>query len=132
MSKKLNIIFGYLSINYLQNKLDLPVKKNKERKKGWCSSNFRNKLDDAFLESQFKTGGFALSFRKDRNQFGEGIMFFIRKDNPGKLLLTGRAVFMELNLHMKKWLLCCAFKPDKNNILNDLNVLRKSFYLFSA
>lgn len=32
MSKKLNIIFGYLSINYLQNKLDLPVKKNKERK----------------------------------------------------------------------------------------------------
>ena len=34
MSKKFNIIFGYLNINYLQNKLDLPVKKKKERKKG--------------------------------------------------------------------------------------------------
>lgn len=33
MSKKLNIIFGYLSINYLQNKLDLPVKKIKKERK---------------------------------------------------------------------------------------------------
>ena len=63
-------------------------------------------------------------------------MVFIREDIPAKLLFTGRApveaVFVELFLHKKKWLLSCTYNTNKDSISNDLDLLRKRFNLFSG
>ena len=63
-------------------------------------------------------------------------MVFIWENIPAKLLFTGRAlveaIFVELFLDKKKWLLWFAYNTNKNSISNDLDLLRKSFNLFSA
>ena len=40
------------------------------------------KLDESFPVGQFKIPGFATPFRRDRNEFGGGIMVFAREDIP--------------------------------------------------
>ena len=63
-------------------------------------------------------------------------MVFIWEDIPAKQFFIGRAlvegIFVKLFLHKKKWLLSFAYNTNKNSISNDLDLLRKSFNLFSA
>ena len=63
-------------------------------------------------------------------------MFFVREDIPVKYLSSEEkpieAFFFELNLHKKKWLVCCSYNPNKSNISRHLDTLRKSLDLYSA
>ena len=62
------------------------------------------KLDESFPEGQFKITGFTSPFRRDRNEFGGGIM--VRKDIPSKVIsketLSIEGMFIELNFRKKK------------------------------
>ena len=94
------------------------------------------KLDDSFPAGQFKIPGFASPFRLDRNQNGGWIIVFVREDIPVKYLSSEdkpiEAFFFELNFRKRKWLVCCSYNPNRNNIFNHLEVLRKSLDLYSA
>ena len=69
------------------------------------------KLDDSFLTMQFNIEGFFI-FRLDQNEYGAGILLYVRDDIPSKFIpmknSTIEGFFIELNLRKKKWLLCCT------------------------
>ena len=94
------------------------------------------KLDDSFPVGQFKIFGYVSLFRTDLNQFGGGIMVFLREDTPSKLLsieeLPIGEVCIELNLCKKKWLLCCSYNPNKKIIPKHLDFTRCSLDSYSA
>ena len=89
------------------------------------------KLDESFSNGQFKIPGYALPFRLDRNQFGGGIMIFVREDIPS-LNKSIESLFIELNFRKKKWLLCCTYNPNRKNISSHLDLLRRSLDLYSV
>ena len=93
------------------------------------------KLDVSFPNGQFKIPRYALACRLDRNFFDGGIMVFIREDIPSRVLSLNKSIdslFIELNFRKKRWLLCCAYNPNRNNISNHLDLLRRSLNLYSA
>ena len=94
------------------------------------------KLDDSFPEGQFLIKWFSEPYRLDRNSKGGGIMLFIREDIPSKLLSIEKssieAFYIEVNLRKAKWLLCCSYIPNKNNIHAHLENLDKSLALYSS
>ena len=60
------------------------------------------------------------------------LLLYIRDDLPSKQIklkfIENKAfegVFVETNLRIKKWLLCCSYNPDKNKILSHLHVISK-------
>ena len=69
------------------------------------------KLDSSFPPAQFKMEGYAAPFRYDRNPDGGGIHLFIREDILRKVisitpLKDFEGIFVEINFHKKKVLLC--------------------------
>ena len=95
----------------------------------------KTKLDESFPNGPFKIPGYALPCRLDRNQFGGGIMVFLKEDIPSQILSLNKSIeslVTELNFHKKNWLLCCSYNPNKNNISNHLDLLRRSLDLYSA
>ena len=75
------------------------------------------KLDDTFPTSQFLVDGFSEPFRLDRNRIGGGIMIFVRKHIPSKLLqkhvfaVDIEGLFIELNFRKCQWLLFGTYHP---------------------
>ena len=133
--KNLNhIVFAHLDINSLRNKFDLLTDLIMGNVSVLVIS--KKKLDDSFPTGQFEIPGFASPFRLDRNQNGGGIIVFVREDIPVKYLFSEdkpiEAFFFELNFRKRKWLVCCSYNPNRNNIFNHLEALRKSLDLYSA
>ena len=127
------IILGYLNINSVRNKFDLLVDHIKGSVDIMVIS--ETKLDEYFPKGQCKIPGYALPCRLDRNQFGGGIMVFIREDIPSRVLSLNKSIeplFIELNFCKKKWLLCCTYNPNRNNISNHLDLLRRNLDLYSS
>ena len=86
------------------------------------------KIDNSFPISQFTMTGYSIPFRLDRTSHGGGILLFVREDIPCKIIKTDydayfEGNFVETNLRKKKWLLCCYYNPDRNNITNHLKNL---------
>ena len=128
------IVLAHLNTNSLRNKFDLLADQIKGKVDVLAIS--ETKLVDSFPAGQFKIPGYASPFRLDRNENGCGILFFVREDIPVKYLSSEEkpieAFFFELNLHKKKWLVCCSYNPNKSNISRHLDTLRKSLDLYSA
>ena len=91
----------------------------------------KTKLDETFPLEQFLISGFAKPLRLDRNIKGGGIMLFIRHNIPFRLLKPGnlpfntKALFVEINLRKKKWLMCCSCNPNKSLINKHINKINK-------
>ena len=70
------------------------------------------------------------------NSKGGGRMLFIREDIPSKLLSIKKssieAFYIEVNLRKVKWLLCCSYNPNKNNIHAHPENLDRSLALNSS
>ena len=68
------------------------------------------KLDNTFPEKQFLIPGYKKPYRSDRNQFGGGVMIYVREDIPSDKLLKHHlhenmeAIFVEINLRKNKFL----------------------------
>ena len=126
------IILGHLNVNSIRNKFDLLVDQIRGNVDIMVIS--ETKFNESFPNGQFKIPGYVLPCRLDRNQFGGDIMVFVREDIPSRVLSLNKSIeslFIELNFHEKKWLLCCTCNPNRNNISNHLDLLRRSFDLYS-
>ena len=121
------IILGHLNINSIRNKFDFLVDQIKGNVDVMVIS--ETKLDEPFTEGQFKVPGYALPCRLVRNQFGGGVMVFVRKDIPSRVLSLNKSIeslSIELNFRKKKWLLYCTYNPNRKSISSDLDLLRRS------
>ena len=62
-------------------------------------------------------------------------MLFIREDISSNLLIIEtqpvEAMFVEINLHNKKWLINCSYNPHKSLIENHLQAVSKPLDIFS-
>ena len=89
------------------------------------------KIDESFLLSQFKIDGLSIPYRLNRNTHAGGILVYFRNNITAKLLKLDNlpsdieAIFIEMNMKSKKWLLCCTYKPNKTLIKNHLRQLQK-------
>ena len=85
------IILGHLNINSIRNKFDLLVDQIKGNADVMIISKI--KLDESFPNGKFKIPGYALLCRRlDRNQFGGGIVVFVREDIPSRVLTLNKFV----------------------------------------
>ena len=121
------IILAHLNINSIPNKFNLLSEV--------VSSNVdiimisETKIDETFPARQFYIDGYTPPYRLDRNCNGGGLMIFVRKDIPSKLIENSNSmegIFLEINLRTKKWLFCGCYNPHKNLISQHLSVISKS------
>ena len=62
-------------------------------------------------------------------------MVFVREDIPSQELFLKKSIeslFIELNFCKKKWLLCCTDNPNRQNISNHLDLLRRNLDLLNS
>ena len=94
------------------------------------------KLTDSSTTEQFETLDYTAPFRLDQYQNGAGIMVFVGEDILIKFLSSEdkpiEAFFFERSFHKRKWLVCCSYFPNNNNISRELEALRKILDLYSA
>ena len=111
-----NLIMGHLSINSLTNKF--------ESIKPIISSNFdiflvsETKLDESFPNNQFSISGYRM-FRQDRNCFG-GLCICVKENIASKQLnlhldKETEAIYLEINIRSRNWLIVGLYKPPSQN-----------------
>ena len=129
------MFFGHLSINYLRNK--------REFLEPFIRNHFdiflvsETKLDSSFPESELRISGYRL-FRKDRNQCGGGLIFYVNEDIPYKTINTFNfpnsleVLPLEINLRNKKILVISCHKPASLNDEYFLDQLHGAFSFYST
>ena len=76
------------------------------------------KLDSSFPDEQFLLDGYSKPYRLDRNRNGGGVMIYVRKDIPSKLLSKHtfteamEGLFVEVNLRKSKLLFFGSYRSD--------------------
>ena len=81
--------------------------------------------------------GFYMPYRRNRNAHGGGILVYFRNNITSKLLKIENlssdieAIFIEIDIKSKKWLLCCTYNPNTSLIENHLRQLQKQLQAFS-
>ena len=79
------------------------------------------KLDETYPISQFHIDGYSMPYRLDRNRNGGGVIIYVRKDIPSKILRKHffpndiEGIFVELNFRKSKWLLCGTYHPPSQS-----------------
>ena len=92
------------------------------------------KIDSSFPTAQFNMNGFT-TYRRDRNINGGGIILFVREDIASSLLKIDtsiEALYVEINVRKKKWLIGCSYNPQKSLIAKHLTEIGKDLDIFSA
>ena len=128
------LIMGHLNINSIRNKLDalpLIVKNNVH-----ILMISETKLDDSFLTAQFLLNSFSAPYRLDRNSKAGGILSYIRKDIPSRLLNSKskigiETISVEINIRKRKWFLNRSYSSNKNLISNHFECLNRIMDEFS-
>ena len=91
------------------------------------------KLNHSFTTAQFSVDGYQTPFRKDRNEFGGGLMLFISKELICNTIPTPtlpkdiEAIFVELNLRNQKILLVGVYRESAyfvNSLMQQINILK--------
>ena len=102
-----NLFFGHVNINSLRNKREFVEPLIRNRFDIFLIS--ETKLDFSFSGSEFTFLGYGL-FRKDRNQHGGGLIFYVNQDIPCKTINTSNfansleVLHLEINLRKKVYL----------------------------
>ena len=78
-----NLIVGHLNINSIRNKF-LDFKELILSERDICL-NSEAKLDDSFPDQQFHVNGYRM-FRKDRIEFREDLILFVKENIPRKVV----------------------------------------------
>ena len=111
------MIFGNLNINSLRNKREFFELLIRNHFVIFLVS--KTKFDFSFLGSKFAIPDYRL-FRKDRNQHGEGLIFYVNQDIPCKTINTLNfpnileGLPLEVNLRNKKLATRC-YKPPSHS-----------------
>ena len=131
-----NLIIGHLNINSIRNKFDFMTFLMKGKIDILMIS--ESKLDESFPTSQFLIDGYSSPYRLDRNKHGGGILIFIRNDIISMYLKKHKfptdieAIFFELNMKNKKWLIGCSYNPNKASIAYHLKEISKGIDTYSS
>ena len=122
-------IIGQLDINSIRNKFHFLESEASKHLVILLIS--ETKIDESFLSAQFLLAGFSRPYRLDRGANGGGILLYVR-DGTSSCLLTEyklqdntECLFIEINIRTKKWLFCCSYNPNRNNISKHLHCLSK-------
>ena len=98
------LMIGHLNINSLRNRFELLTHQIKDNLD--ILMIYETKLDESFPASQFFMKGFSRLHRLDRNCNGGGILLYIRKNIPSKLVSIEKDLtevfFVEIDLRNKK------------------------------
>ena len=78
-----NAIIGHLNVNSLRNEF-AAIDELMKNKINICFIS-ETKVDESFPNQQFKINGYKM-FRKDRDRFGGGLMFYVNEQIPSKVL----------------------------------------------
>ena len=121
-----NLFFGHLNGDYVRNKFEPLEFLIKDKFDVFLVS--ESKLDSSFPEAQFKILGYRI-FRKDRNKYGDGLMFYINQKIPCKKIETYQFISpteiltLEINLGKEKLLIFGTYKPlniNNSSFLNEI------------
>ena len=85
LSNPHKIILGHLNINSLRNKFESITDVIQGTFDIFLLS--ESKIDESFPDKQFRLNNYKI-FRKDRNRYGGGIMFYVNENLPCKSLTT--------------------------------------------
>ena len=101
------IIISHLNINSIRNKIEMISDIIIGNIDIMLFS--ETKIDESFPSSQFFISGLSPPFRSDRSIYGGGLLLYVRKDIPAKLLSCSycskiECLPIEVNLQNKKWL----------------------------
>ena len=78
------------------------------------------KIDSSFPNSQFSINGCRM-FWRDRNYFGGGICLYVKDSIASKELnshkenIDAEAIYLEINIRKRKWLIIGTYKPPSQN-----------------
>ena len=129
-----NLIIAQTNVNPIRNKFELLVPQ--------IASNIdvlmisETKIDESFRTSQFLTDEFLISspYCLDRNSNGGGILVYFKNNIITKSLktinLSIEAIFIEINLRSKKWLLCFTYNPNKSLLQRHLSQIQAQLEIF--
>ena len=127
-----NPIIAQVNINSIRSKFELLVPQ--------IASNIdilmisETKIHESFPTSQFLIDGFSSPYRLDRNSNGGGILVYFKNNIITKSLktinLSIEAIFIEMNLRSKKWLLCFTYNSSKSLLERHLNQIQAQLEFF--
>ena len=129
------VFIGNFSINSIRNKFD--QLKDTVLKYIDILILTETKLDKTFVTSQFLMDGFSKPCRFDRNEYGGGVMIYIRDIIPSSISEKhscpnhGECLFTELNFRKCKWLLCGTYHPLSQNDEYYFNYVDKALGTYS-
>ena len=107
------LVMGHFNINSLLNKFDSLKLLVKNSLNVFMISG--TKLDKTFPEGQRLIDGFTPPYRMVRNTNGGGIALYVREYIPSRQISFKNYdkdiehLFVEINLHRKKWLISCSY-----------------------
>ena len=122
-----------INMNFIRTKLDQLVSSSKNSIDILMIS--ETKIDNSFPTMEFHIEGYWI-YRLDRNEYGRGIVVYVREDIPSKLIpmqsSSIEGFFIELNLRCKKWLLSCSYNPHWSLISEHLSIIARDLDLLCA
>ena len=77
-------------------------------------------VDESFPNQQFKINGYKM-FRKDRDRFGGGLIFYVNKQIPSKVLslepipMDIELILLEFTVKNQRWLCVGIYRPPSQN-----------------
>ena len=113
-----NLFFGHLNVNSIRNKFVSIQELIKRTFDIFLIS--ETKIDDSFPNAQFKIEGYK-TFRKDRDAFGGGLLFYVNEKLNCRSLESClpntiiEILPLELRLLNSKWLILGTYKPPSQN-----------------
>ena len=113
-----NLFFGHLNVNSIRNKFVSIEEFIKRTFDIFLIS--ETKIDDSFPNAQFKIEGYK-TFRKDRDAFGGGLLFYVNEKLNCRSLESClpntiiEILPLELRLLNSKWLILGTYKPPSQN-----------------
>ena len=113
-------IIGQLNINSIRNKFHFLESEASKHLDILLIS--ETKIDESFPSAQFLLDGFSRPYRLDRCANGGEILLYVRDDifscllTEYKLQDNTECLFIEINIRKRKWLFCCSYDPNKNNL----------------
>ena len=127
-----NPIIAQININSIRSKFELLVPQIASHIDVLMIS--ETKIDESFPTSQFLVDGFSSPYRLDRNSNGSGILVYFKNNIITKSLKTIKlsieAIFIEMNLRSKTWLLCLTYNANKSLLERHLNQIQAQLEIF--
>ena len=113
-----NAIIGHLNVNSLRNEF-AAIDELMKNKINICFIS-ETKVDESFPNQQFKINGYKM-FRKDRDRFGGGLMFYVNEQIPSKVLslesipMDIELILLEFTVKNQRWLCVGIYRPPSQN-----------------